>query len=955
MKKLIIILLSGILLFPILGVADNKEAKYKLTEQEQETLKQYQGETITVGYLPGYTKVLAEHVMELMQSELDLDVELVEYDELNLLYKAVESGEVDIASGLKEGLNYEDLYYSKSIHRDFRILVTTIDSSIQSIENLAYSTVGFLTNDNNYTLTENELVKNHIEYIFYDSMDEAKQALYSGEIQGFISNSSMKDYVMTDPNLISRVALQDNPTALRMATGQEEYESLIDICGNVIGDLTDTVRGEALDKKIIAYESELIDDYISENYSNLSNFPDEITINTLRTSFPYSYIDEDGKYTGSYIDMMDFFAEKTGIEYTIANQEESVQSYNEMLERVNSNEVQFVLSPLEHTGYTNVDNLDSLDTDDPIVSIQDKEFSEGSYRSIDDVSLGMTEDLSVIGGEYLKNKISTYKTNAQAFKAFKNDEFDLLITHKSVLDYFQRIMGETDLIQNNYIVKDYQYSVLANKDNAELNDMLEDISRLYVSFRVGSTDHNSDIVASNFINYILEQQAGNHHTKILLISIIFIIVSVFGITLNFRRKREYQLLKYKHTIDELTGLTNRNSYKEKVNQLILKSSDTLGAFIFLDLNYFKEINDTHGHHIGDKVLIEFARGLQSFENDNVIAFRIAGDEFGIYASGFEVKTEIDRFINSVVTYPFNEIDSEGGKMLKLNFSVGYSISPLHTTDFAKLCEYADFAMYKAKKRKSKVNFNCPVEEFDKEVYDEQNAANLKMVEIDTVLNERDIYTLYQPIFNLENQTIYGYEGFSRTNNKNFSNILDVVQHAIKADRIEELDALMLGHTISHFEGEGKLFIKVEDRDVVVINRQITNALVELDKLDMEEDIILEVCERSDGGQVGFTSVHKLIENYILESIDLTKENATKIRNLMVMYPNIIKISRPMFENANRDYKKLEFLQVLITLGHKYKFDILCEGIETEEELKFMKLLGVRYAQGYYLGEPKQFE
>lgn len=380
--------------------------------------------------------------------------------------------------------------------------------------------------------------------------------------------------------------------------------------------------------------------------------------------------------------------------------------------------------------------------------------------------------------------------------------------------------------------------------------------------------------------------------------------------------------------------------------------EQLGAFMFLDLNYFKEVNDNHGHHIGDKLLVEFARGLKTFENDKTVVFRIAGDEFGMYACGFDSKVDLGKFINEVATYPFEDIDSEGGKMLKVKFSLGYSIYPLHTKELPKILEYADFAMYKAKQYKSRTSFINPVAEFDQGFYDELTTSNKKTSEIDTILNERDIYTLYQPIFNLEDDTVYGYEGFSRTNNKYFSNILDVVHHAMKADRIEELDALMIGHTILHFTGEGKLFMKVEDRDVMVVNRQITNALVELDKLDMEEDIILEVCARNEDGQVGFTSIHKLIENYILESIDLTKDNALKVRNLMVMYPNIIKILRSLFKDVETDYKQLEFLQVLVTLGQKYRFDILCEGIETAEELALMKSLGVKYAQGYYLGEPK---
>lgn len=115
MKKILLFLAINLLFLPLFTVAGKKDAEYVLTEEDKSVLEQFDGKTITMGYLPGYSKVLAEHVMNILESELKVDIEGVEYQELNELYNAADSGEVDIASGLKKGDLITNLHYSKSI------------------------------------------------------------------------------------------------------------------------------------------------------------------------------------------------------------------------------------------------------------------------------------------------------------------------------------------------------------------------------------------------------------------------------------------------------------------------------------------------------------------------------------------------------------------------------------------------------------------------------------------------------------------------------------------------------------------------------------------------------------------------------------------------------------------------------------------------------------------------
>lgn len=150
--------------------------------------------------------------------------------------------------------------------------------------------------------------------------------------------------------------------------------------------------------------------------------------------------------------------------------------------------------------------------------------------------------------------------------------------------------------------------------------------------------------------------------------------------------------------DELTGLVSRYQYREEIEMTIAKNPDQLGVFVFLDLDRFKQVNDTFGHRAGDEYLKEFARRLKGLPFENFISMRISGDEFGIYIHGYDKVQEEDynciweKIHIQVLERPIM-IESQE---LDVCCSGGMAVYGLHTTNFFDLIEYADFAMYEAK-------------------------------------------------------------------------------------------------------------------------------------------------------------------------------------------------------------------------------------------------------------------
>ena len=151
--------------------------------------------------------------------------------------------------------------------------------------------------------------------------------------------------------------------------------------------------------------------------------------------------------------------------------------------------------------------------------------------------------------------------------------------------------------------------------------------------------------------------------------------------------------------DALTGLVSRYQYRTEMEQCIALHPGKLGVFTFIDIDSFKEINDTYGHAAGDKYLIEFAERLKKLPLAHTIKLRIAGDEFGLFSYALErsqsqYAEEIWRQIKSHVVHKPVIID---GIEMPLAISAGMSVYGIDTFDIYELIEYADFAMYQAKR------------------------------------------------------------------------------------------------------------------------------------------------------------------------------------------------------------------------------------------------------------------
>jgi len=169
--------------------------------------------------------------------------------------------------------------------------------------------------------------------------------------------------------------------------------------------------------------------------------------------------------------------------------------------------------------------------------------------------------------------------------------------------------------------------------------------------------------------------------------------------LNHELNRLNSILNNRLVKDPLTKLVSRYQYRDEILMQIDKHKDTYGLFWFIDVDDFKSINDNYGHKVGDQVLIQIAKRLNTLPFEHTVKMRIAGDEFGLYMANISsIKSEdIDALYQTFkehVSAPIlvDNID------IQITFSIGIAIYKRDTEELHVLIDYADFAMYQAKQK-----------------------------------------------------------------------------------------------------------------------------------------------------------------------------------------------------------------------------------------------------------------
>jgi diguanylate cyclase (GGDEF)-like protein len=450
--------------------------------------------------------------------------------------------------------------------------------------------------------------------------------------------------------------------------------------------------------------------------------------------------------------------------------------------------------------------------------------------------------------------------------------------------------------------------------------------------------------------------------EVIVIAYIIKLQIEYGVELNRSENQILGLneeLSYTSMHDTLTGLPNRQSLRSKLN-LILANADRNQkkfAVLFLDLDHFKNVNDTLGHVVGDALLKTVAKKLTSIVRANDVVSRIGGDEFIIILNEVKENTALENVIIKILE-AFRKEWIIQGHFLRLSVSIGASVYPDDSKEIDELMKFADIAMYKAK-AEGRDQFSFFTGELNRKIHEEVEIAN----DMFRALEEEEFLLYLQPKIEIATGKIIGAEALIRWNHctKGLIYPNSFIPIAENNGFILKLGTWILYETarmIRRLERAGYNDIHISCN---VSTRQFQN-------LNMYSDI--DTAIREHGINPNLFAI-EITESVMMQYLEVTLEVLKKIKNLGVhicmddfgtgysslsylqKFPiDSLKIDKSFVDDISENGDNEHILiNTIIAMGQTLNLHVIAEGVEESYQEEYLKSRGCSYYQGYYFSKP----
>ena len=416
--------------------------------------------------------------------------------------------------------------------------------------------------------------------------------------------------------------------------------------------------------------------------------------------------------------------------------------------------------------------------------------------------------------------------------------------------------------------------------------------------------------------------------------------------------------------DSLTGLANRKNLGDVLRKLIVNyKNDPTGNFqvLFLDIKSFKNINDSLGHSIGDKVLMIAARRFVRMVDKKDTVARIGGDEFAIIlkdVSSPAKAQKVARKIYSSITQPF----SLSGNQINIDVNIGIAPCDAEYDTPEEILRDADIAMHYAKEKSDGPAI------FTKELRAKFLERIRFEMDLRSAIDRDELAVHYQPIVNLQDGRLVGFEALLRWHHAEFGMIppnkfIPIAEHAGLIQPItvwvlnETANQLAKWQTVSPDYRDLMISVNIsgkhlsnddliDDVEAVLESSGITAKTL---KLEITESVAMENAEHT------INVLNKLKHIGVQLSIDDFGTGYSSLSHLHRLPFDTLKIDRSFVYLVGENGENSEILQTIISLAKNLKMRVIAEGVETASQLAVLQNLGCDYAQGFLLAKPKPRE
>ncbi len=435
------------------------------------------------------------------------------------------------------------------------------------------------------------------------------------------------------------------------------------------------------------------------------------------------------------------------------------------------------------------------------------------------------------------------------------------------------------------------------------------------------------------------------------------IIVISAQDISERRSWEKKLI-YQANFDQLTGLFNRHYMQSYMNSVFARArrQKLKVALLFMDIDSFKNINDTLGHDTGDEVLRHTADRIRSILRETDTPARTGGDEFTILIEGLSENNHAQVVAEKLVEI-FKEPFIINEREVYTTASVGISIYPDDSKSLDQLMQYADIAMYQAKEdgRNSHRFFSNEMRRFSEEQMVITNHLRYALI-------KNEFSLLFQPKIDIVKGRIIGAEALLRWHNHELGNIspVDFIPLAENMGLMKDIGRWVLQEAC--LEAVSWQQVSSETLTVSVnVSPQQFRTIGLLDDINKALDIsglnkeLLEI-EITESLLLHDSEQHLAILNSINElgvslALDDFGTGYSSLSYLKRFPLNVLKIDRSFIHDLLEDSNSKALVEAIIVMAKSLKLQVVAEGVEEEEQLDYLRQQDVGVAQGYFFSPP----
>ena len=425
------------------------------------------------------------------------------------------------------------------------------------------------------------------------------------------------------------------------------------------------------------------------------------------------------------------------------------------------------------------------------------------------------------------------------------------------------------------------------------------------------------------------------------------------------KKRAEQELRYLANYDTLTGLPNRALLSERLGRAIIRArrQETRVAVLFLDLDRFKDINDSLGHAAGDRLLKAAAARLQSTVSASDTVARLGGDEFTVVLEDVESLVAVERMARDVLAAFSTPLEVDERHDVSITPSLGISLYPDHALVPTDLLKFADTAMYQAK-AEGRNTYQVYNEAMDAEA--RHRAAIIAALR--RALDRGEFRLVYQPRLALADGRITGVECLLRWQSAELGEIqpTEFIPLAEESGLIVPIGEWVLGEAcrqLKAWRGQGLTELRMGVNVSVLqllrgnlaayLKRLLLVTELPADRIELEltESMVMQNAEQTTAM---LDELRKLGVSLAIDDFGTGYSSLVYLKRLPI---DTLKIDKEFIDDLTRDADDEAITSTIVSMGHSLGLTVIAEGVETEQQLEFLRAHGCDEVQGHWLSRP----